>query len=144
MPELISDCSHHTIWRGSAGHGRCRARIAAPAGEIQVVSRQARRLSSPNISVRREKALSSSGCESRPATVAPAGSNRSNRGGNEAVEAFGVEGPSRDLAIVQAVTRVNVEQASKRVMRKPTRLKFGEGRHRWGSERSMHPPVPPG
>ena len=29
---------------------------------------------------------------------------------------------------MQAETRVNVEQASKRVMRKPTRLRFGEGR----------------
>ena len=29
---------------------------------------------------------------------------------------------------MQAGTRVNVEQASKRVMRKPTRLNFGEGR----------------
>jgi hypothetical protein len=77
--------------------------------------------------VRREKALSSSGCESHPAAFAPAGSNRSDRGGNEAVEAFGVEGPSRDLASVPAVTRVNVEQASKRLMRKPTRQEHGEG-----------------
>jgi hypothetical protein len=37
-------------------------------------------------------APSFSGCESRPATVAPAGSNRSNRGGTESIEAFGVEG----------------------------------------------------
>jgi hypothetical protein len=37
-------------------------------------------------------AVLSSGCETRPATTAPAGSNRSNRGGDEAVEAFGVEG----------------------------------------------------
>ncbi len=29
---------------------------------------------------------------------------------------------------MQAGTRVNVEQASKRAMRKPTRLRFGEGR----------------
>ena len=29
---------------------------------------------------------------------------------------------------MQAVTRVNVEQASKRVMWKPTRLNYGEGR----------------
>jgi len=89
-----------------------------------------RRDTSPDISVRREKALSSSGCESRPATVAPAGSNRSNRGGNEAVEAFGVEGPSRDLAIVQAVTRVNVEQASKGMTWKLTRRIHGESRRR--------------
>jgi len=32
-----------------------------------------------------------------------------------------------DLASLQAVTRVNAEQASKRVMRKPTRLFYGEG-----------------
>ena len=80
-----------------------------------------------HLCVRREKALSSCGCEPRPATVAPAGSNRSNGGGNEAVEAFDVEGPSRDLAIMQAVTRVNVEQASKEMMRKPTRRHYGEG-----------------
>ena len=34
----------------------------------------------------------SSGCESRPAPFAPAGSNRSSHGGNEMAEAFGVEG----------------------------------------------------
>jgi len=33
-----------------------------------------------------------------------------------------------DLANMQAETRVNAEQASKRVMREPTRLNFGEGR----------------
>jgi hypothetical protein len=33
---------------------------------------------------------------------------------------------------VQAVTRVNVEQASKRVMWEPTRLSNGEGRRRLG------------
>jgi hypothetical protein len=31
------------------------------------------------------------------------------------------------LAIMQAVTRVNVEQASKEMMRKPTRRHYGEG-----------------
>jgi len=36
-----------------------------------------------------------------------------------------------DLAIVQAVTRVNAEQASKSSMRKPTRQWNGEGRRRW-------------
>ena len=39
-------------------------------------------------SVRREKAALSSGCETHPAK-APAGSTRSNYGGNEMVEAFG-------------------------------------------------------
>ena len=37
-------------------------------------------------------------------------------------------------ASIQAVTRVNVEQASKRAMREPTRLKYGEGRRCWGRE----------
>jgi hypothetical protein len=43
--------------------------------------------------VRREKALFFSRCKSRPATFAPAGSNWSSRGGNEAAEASSVEGP---------------------------------------------------
>ena len=47
-------------------------------------------------------------------------------------------------ASMRAATRVNAEQASKRVMRKPTRLVFGEGCHRSGSERREHRPVPPG
>ena len=40
--------------------------------------------------MRRAKALSFSACESRPATVAPAGSNQGSREGNEAAEASGV------------------------------------------------------
>ena len=59
---------------------------------------------SPDFSVRRAKARSLSGLKSHPATVAPAGSNRSGGGGNEAIEAFGVEGHSSDLANMQAVT----------------------------------------
>jgi hypothetical protein len=53
---------------------------------------------------------------------APAGCNRSNCGGNETVEAFG-EAVTKygDGVSVQAVTRVNAEQASKRTMRGPTR-----------------------
>ena len=50
----------------------------------------------PGFAVRRAKALFSSRCETCPALVAPAGSNRSNRGGNEAVEAFVVEGSERE------------------------------------------------
>ncbi len=61
-----------------------------------------------------QRRLISSGCESHPATVAPAGSNRSSSGGNEAAEAFGVEGHFGDSASMQAVTWVNAEQASKR------------------------------
>ena len=47
-------------------------------------------------------------------------------------------------ATMRAITRVNVEQAPKRAMRKPTRLKYGEGCHRAGSERQTHRPDPPG
>ena len=53
--------------------------------------------SSPDYAVRREKAAIFCGCETHPATVAPAGSNRSSRGGNESAEAFGVEGRDRRL-----------------------------------------------
>ena len=42
--------------------------------------------------VRRGKAAIFSGCESHPASVAPAGSNRSGRGGDKAVEASGARG----------------------------------------------------
>ena len=42
--------------------------------------------------VRRGKAAFFSGCKSHPATIAPAGSNRSSHGGNEVAEASGVEG----------------------------------------------------
>ena len=53
--------------------------------------------------VRRAKARSSSGCKSRPAAFAPAGSNRSSREGNETAGASGVEGHESDLASMQAV-----------------------------------------
>ena len=59
---------------------------------------------SPYVSVRREKVQISNGCETHPATVASAGSNRSGDGGNEVTEAFGVEGRYGDLANMQAVT----------------------------------------
>ncbi|MCB9866417.1 MAG: hypothetical protein H6816_07260 [Phycisphaerales bacterium] len=39
-----------------------------------------------------KRRVSSVGVDTHPATVAPAGSNRSGRGGNEAAEAFDVEG----------------------------------------------------
>ena len=44
------------------------------------------------LGVRRGKAAFFSGCKSHPATIAPAGSNRSSHGGNEVAEASGVEG----------------------------------------------------
>jgi len=39
-----------------------------------------------------------------------------------------------DLASMQAGTRVNAEQASKRAMWEPTRLRYGEGRGPWESK----------
>ena len=47
-------------------------------------------------------------------------------------------------ATTRAAMRMNAEQASKRAMRKPTRLNIGEGCQRSGSERREHRPVPPG
>ena len=71
--------------------------------------------------VRRDKAALSSGCKSHPAN-APAGSSRSSYGGDEIAEAFGMRVTKYgDSASVQAVTRVNAEQTSKRTMRRPTR-----------------------
>jgi hypothetical protein len=85
--------------------------------------------------VRREKVWLSSGCKSHPAnSVAPAGSYRSGGGGNEVAEAFETTGRFSDSASSQAVTQVNVEQASKVPMWKPTRPFHGEGRRRWGNE----------
>jgi|SRR5215469_2234624 len=63
----------------------------------------------------------------------PPGSNRSSGGGNEAAEAFGGEGRNGDSVSMQAVTRVNAEQASKLLTREPTRHISGEGRRRWNS-----------
>ena len=62
---------------------------------------------------------------------APPGSNRSSDGGNEVAEAFGVEGRDGDLASVQAITSVNAEQASKRLLQEPTLHFSGEGRSQW-------------
>ena len=52
-------------------------------------------LARPQVSelgVRRAKVAFFSGCKSHPATIAPAGTNRSSHGGNEVAEASGVEG----------------------------------------------------
>ena len=54
--------------------------------------------------VRLKEGAVSSWARAHPATVAPAGSNRSSRGGNKAAEASGVEGHESDLASTQAVT----------------------------------------
>ncbi len=55
--------------------------------------------------MRREKALVLSGREIPSGSwFVPPGSNRSSSGGNEAAEAFGVEGRIGDSASMQAVT----------------------------------------
>ena len=54
--------------------------------------------------VRLKEGAVSSWVRAHPATVAPAGSNRSSRGGDEAAEAFGVEGRIGDLTSTQAIT----------------------------------------
>ena len=53
--------------------------------------------------------------------IAPPGSNRRSRGGNESAGAFGVESRVGDLTIKQALMEVSAEQAPKPVMQKPTR-----------------------
>ena len=60
--------------------------IEAPRGAWYVPALQAAFL------VRRGKARRPSGCEPRPATVAPAGSNRSSREGDDPAEASDVKG----------------------------------------------------
>ena len=60
--------------------------------------------------------------------IAPPGSNRSSRGGNESAGAFDVTGRVGDLAIMQAVMEVNAEQAPKPEMQEPTRRLSREGR----------------
>ena len=54
--------------------------------------------------VRLKEGAVSKWVRAHPATVAPAGSNRSSRGGDEAAEAFGVEGHESDLTSTQAIT----------------------------------------
>ena len=68
-----------------------------PVGTFTLLFKCAYERTSPDYSVRREKAAIFSGCETHPATVAPAGSNGRSRGGNESAEAFGVEGRVRRL-----------------------------------------------
>src|SRR5882724_565639 len=75
------------------------------------------------LGVRRAKAALSSGCKPHPAN-APAGSNRSSHGGNEMAEASISVSQTGDSASVQAATRVNAEQSSKRTMRRSTRQPY--------------------
>jgi len=70
--------------------------------------------------VRREKAALSQWVRVPPGDGSSR-KHRSNCGGNETVEAFGMRATKYGgSASVQAVTQVNAEQASKRTMRGPT------------------------
>jgi len=75
----------------------------------------------PDPFVRRAKAPIFSRCNSCPATVAPAGSNRSGGGGNETAEAFDEKDRVGDSASTQAVTcserRGGLETENKRGQR---------------------------
>jgi hypothetical protein len=78
---------------------------------------------------------------------APAGSYRSSGGGNEAAEAFGNMHATKygGSASVQAVTRVNAEQTSKRTMHRPTRQPYrGRLIRRSGSSKAVPPVAVPG
>ena len=55
--------------------------------------------------MRRGKARFPSGGQSHPAAFVPAGSNRSGCGGDEATEAFGVEGHVGDLVSTQIAAK---------------------------------------
>ena len=79
-------------------NGRAYNRTAYLAGRREMMQGWADYL------VRLKEGAVSSWVRAHPATVAPAGSNRSSRGGDEAAEAFGVEGHVSDLTNTQAIT----------------------------------------
>lgn len=84
-------------------------------------------LSSPRPLVRREKLCFVSGCKSHLVTVVQTSSNSSRHEGNEVSEVWGGKDCISNSANQRAATRVNVEQAPKRVLREPTHWEGGEG-----------------
>src|SRR3982074_735507 len=86
------------------------------------------------LGVRRDKAALSSGCKPHPAT-APAGSIGAVMEVTKWLKPSISVSRIGDSASVQAATRVNVEQASKRTMCRPTRLPY-RGRLKWLGELS--------
>ena len=79
----------------------------------------------------REKPRISSGRDNKahPGTNAPPGTTWRVDGGNKIDQAPQEKVRRGGSGSVQAVTRVNVEQASKRAMRTPSPLRLGEGWH---------------
>ena len=73
----------------------------------------------------------SSGRENKthPGTNAPAGTTWRVDGGDKINQTLQEKGCESSSGSDQAVTRVNIEQASKRVMRTPSPLSLGEGWH---------------
>ena len=67
--------------------------------------------------------------ETHPGTNAPPGTTWRVDGGDKIKQAHQEKGCESSSGSVQAVTRVNVEQASKRAMRTPSPLILGEGWH---------------
>ncbi len=77
----------------SAGHGAAAGQEDRPNEQSRGCRRKpGNPVEHMSTCVRRGKARFHSGCKSHPATIAPAGSNRSGRGGNEAIEASGERG----------------------------------------------------
>src|SRR5258708_6871221 len=67
--------------------------------------------------------------KAHPGTNAPPGTTWRVDGGNKIDQARQEKGCESSSGSVQAVTRVNVEQASKRAMWTPSPLRLGEGWH---------------
>ena len=73
------------------------------------------------LDVRRDKAALSSGCEPHPATRSSRKQSEQSWRATKWLKPSISVSRIGDSASVQAVTRVNAEQASKRTMRRPTR-----------------------
>ena len=105
-------------WSADSGSGRPQPAVTEPGrivGYTEIILQRVREVIEANrrgtwtinaeTVVRRETALILSGREIPPGNwFAPPGSNRSSGGGNEAAEAFGVEGRIGDSVSMQAVT----------------------------------------
>lgn len=88
---------------------------------------------------------STSGCRDRvPYILGRENALTSYTQGGSPVPKSGSLGSVRGAGSNACPYRENAEQASKSLMRKPTWLSYREGCHRWGSERTKHPVVPPG
>ncbi len=137
-----SESGGEETWLGE----RLRHRHMAKAAGKLLLPRPTAGRASPRLYVRRGKAHSPCGCESRSTPVAPVDSDRSGswrqRHGlkhcGQKGRRWAVQRPCRPER------EVNAEQASKIPMRVATLPMAGEAWHRSGSERQTHRPDPPG